>query len=130
MFKRLDRGEPETFEEIIKMIARDIRKEIKNKTFLERIKWEFEGIKNAPKELLEVWQDLWSRVDWDSVTFRGEKLDASDDVKKLIAFCVLGFVVVSMPVLIPGHLILRAMGRNGFYYDNKITVDKKSFQRR
>lgn len=48
----------------------------------------------------------------------------------VVVTIVLGLVaVVSSPALIPIHLLLRKIGRNGFYFNKHIWIGKDSFTR-
>lgn len=45
-----------------------------------------------------------------------------------VTIILLGVCLLLSPVLVPAHFLLRRSGRNGFYFNGKISVDKESFQ--
>jgi hypothetical protein len=54
-------------------------------------------------------------------------------LKVLAVFLAILFLILMLPlapVLIPLHFLLRKMGRNGFFFDNKLWFGTKSFARR
>lgn len=50
--------------------------------------------------------------------------------KVFAVFMLFTLLIILSPILIPGHFILRAVGRNGFYFNNKIQVEKIAFKKR
>lgn len=48
----------------------------------------------------------------------------------IIMIILMPEALVLSPVLVPLHFILRKKGLNGFYFDRRIKVGRKSFHRR
>lgn len=48
----------------------------------------------------------------------------------LVTLAPIAIIAASLPVLIPVHIILRKMNRNGFWYNSALRIKKESFKKR
>lgn len=65
-------------------------------------------------------------------TFSGKKIH--NPVLKLLSLFYISLwltlALVMTPILIPSHYLLRRLGRNGFYFNNKVIIGRTSFEKR
>jgi len=65
----------------------------------------------------------------ENVTFFGKEVK-HPALQALVVGGVLLHLITFSPLYIPVHFLLRKVGRNGFYFNNRIIIEKESFARR